>query len=64
MVYPPKIEYTSPCVDIQVALPCNVSIDGIPLPPPLPSEAEIRDRILAFVADIQSLYPPENKETV
>ena len=56
MIYPPHIEYQTPHVEVKVALPCNMSLDGKPLSPPLPQESEIRDAMIEFTEKIQSLY--------
>ena len=56
MIRPPHIEYQTPHVEVKVALPNNISLDGKALAHPLPQESEIRDAIVEFAEKVQSRY--------
>ena len=53
---PPHIEYETPYVEIKVALPRNISLDGKALATPLPQESEIRAAMIEFSEKIATLY--------
>ena len=55
-MYPPHIEIQTPYVEIKVALPYNISLDGKELAHPLPQESEIRGAMIEFSENISALY--------
>lgn len=51
---PPNISYTSPFVDVTVALPCNLDAHGRAIKGPIPSEAALRQLMMDFVEKVRA----------